>query len=787
MSALDRKLLRDLRRLWAQGLAIAMVLGAGVATLVLAAGAAGALYETRAAYYDRHAFAHVFAEAKRAPEEVADLLAAIPGVSAVSPRIRRAAIIDIEGQPEPATGVFLSLPRFGEPRLNRPYIAEGRLPSPDAQDEVAASRSFAEAHGFAPGDRFAAILNGRKRELTITGLMLTPEFVYAIGPGDLVPDDRRFGVFFMAHDALAAAFDLDGAFNDVSLALRRDASEAEVIDEVDRILAPYGGVGAYGREDQLSNAFLDAELEQMRSISKVIPPIFLAVAAFLVNIVVTRLIALEREQIGLMKAVGYSDAAVIGHYLKLVSLIAALGVVMGWVGGWRLGLGLAEQYQLFFHFPFLVFRMEPELFAISGAAALAAALAGGANAVMGVARLRPAVAMSPPAPLRYGHLALERIGALARAPMGLMMALRSILRGPIRAGLTTLGLAASIAVMIGALFAYDALDHLVDATYFRAERQHASVHFVEMRAERALYDVEALPGIIQAEPFRAVPVRLVHGHLSERTALHGKPAWPDLSRILDNSLEPVAPPGHGVALSGELASLLDARPGDVVEAELLSGRRRTVRLPVAAVIKQYMGLGAYMEIDSLNRALGDGQVIDGAHLAIDPTAEPALFAAIKETPMIAALALQRRSLVTFRATVAENIDMSMAIYATLAAVIGFGVVYNSVRIQLSERARELASLRVLGFTRGETSMILFAELILLGLVAIPLGWALGWALAWAVTRGLQSELYRVPLIIARSTYGEATAVFLAVVLVSALIARRRIDRLDLVAVLKTRD
>ncbi|MCR9255245.1 MAG: FtsX-like permease family protein [Alphaproteobacteria bacterium] len=787
MSALDRKVLRDLARLWAQGLAIAMVLAAGVATLVLGIGAQNSLSETRAAYYERYRFADVFAGAKRAPEEVADRLAAIPGVAAVHTRIKEVALLDIPDQSEPATGVFLSLPVTGRPRLNDFYLLSGRLPDPDSRHEVLANETFAKEHGFQAGATFAAILNGKKRDLVITGVMMLPEYIYALGPGDLVPDGRRFGVFAMPYKALAGAFDLDGAFNDVAVDVLRGTTEAAVIDAVDEILAPYGGVGAYDREDHQSNAFIDAELVQLRSMSFVIPPIFLAIAAFLVNITIARLIALEREQIGLMKAIGYSTWAVGFHYMKLVMLIALVGVVIGWGAGWWLGRGLTRLYGDFFNFPFLIFTMRPDIYMIAAGAGLAAAVVGAVNAISGVVRLPPAVAMSPPAPPRYRKLFTERLGLLKRAPMALTMALRNITRWPIRASLTTLGLALSIATLVGAMFAEASVDLMLEATFFGAERQDATLTFTEITPIRAVEAARQLPGVLRVEPFRTVPIRLSKGHLSERTSLSGKPLNGDLSRVIDFDLNPISLPDQGIAMSDMLADLIDARRGDLVTVEILAGRRETHEVRVTAIVQDFFGLSAYANIATLNTLLRDGNAVDGVHIAFDANDREDLFARVKEIPAIAAIALQGRSLKLFRDIVERNILTMMWVYTLLAVVIAFGVVYNSVRIQLSERARELASLRVLGFTRAEVSFILLGELTLLCLVAIPLGWVLGFGMAWIVIQGLQSELYRVPLIVNRDTYGYATAVFVTVAVVSALVVRNRIDHLDLIAVLKTRD
>ena len=351
MSALDIKLFRDVRRLWAQVLAIALVISGGVATLVLAVGSHRSLEETRIAYYERYAFADVFAQVKRAPKALIAQIAQIPGVAAVDARIAKLALLDIPGFAAPANGQFVSLPDIGEPALNRLYLREGRLPEPGHADEVVVNDSFATAHGFGPGARFSAILNGKKRELVIVGTVLSPEFIYTVGPGDLMPDDRRYAIVWMSEKALASVYDLDGAFSSISVKLQRNASEREVMSRLDALLDGYGGQAAYGRKDQTSHAWLDHELDMLENMSRTLPPIFLLVSAFLVNLTLSRLVALEREQIGLMKALGYRDGSIVLHYLKFVAFIVLIGVLIGSIVGTWLGFRITALFGDFYRAP----------------------------------------------------------------------------------------------------------------------------------------------------------------------------------------------------------------------------------------------------------------------------------------------------------------------------------------------------------------------------------------------------------------------------------------------------
>lgn len=787
MRALHIKLLRDLRRLWAQALAIALVMAAGVATLILGVGAHDSLSTTRAQYYETNRFADVFTSVTRAPNAMASDIAAIEGVAAVDTRIAKIALADIEGMAEPASVMLLSLPGYREQILNRIHLRNGHVPDPESDGEAVISEGFAKAHGFSSGSMIRVLINGRLREVRVTGIALSPEFIYALGPGDLMPDERRFGVVWMPERTLAAAYDLEGAFSSAIVKLLPGASEARVIERLDQLLERYGGLGAHSRKDQISHAFLDAELEQLQSMSRVLPPIFLLVAAFLVNMTLSRLIALEREQIGLLKAMGYSSWAIARHYVGFVSMIALVGIVIGFAAGATLGTGLTKLYAQFFNFPFLVFSRNPAVYAIAAIITSAAAVAGAIKAVRDVAWLPPAVAMSPPAPPRY-RKTLQGIFDMSRHMRQSSVIIgRHLLHWPWRTASGILGVALAVAILVGSLWSFGSIDHMIDITFHRSDRQDATISFTEAKPLSAFHAVQRLPGVMRAEPYRAVNVKLRKGHVERRLSLMGRPRDADLSRVLDNRLVPVSMPEDGLIISSALAEILHVTRGDVVEAELLEGDRRRLMLPVSAIITGYIGLSAIMDIDALNRLLGEDSMVSGVHLAIDDRMKDELFTAVKGTPATNFIALQQVALQRFRETLAQNILIMVSVYVGLAAIIAFGVVYNFARISLSEQAREMASLRVLGFTRAEVSGLLLGELAVIVLFAQPLGWLIGHGFAWAMVEGFTSELYRVPFVINRDVYAYASIVVLAAAAVSAILVRRRIDRLDMIKVLKTRE
>lgn len=787
MRKLDTKLMRDLRRMWAQSLAIALVIAGGVATLIMAVGSARSLLETRTAYYERYDFADVFAQVRRAPRTALEDVSRISGVAIVDARISKLAVLDIPGLREPATGQLVSLPDSGELLLNKLYMKAGRMPEPAKADEVVVSESFANSHRFELGSRFSAILNGRKRALTVVGIALSPEFIYAVGPGDVMPDDRRFGVIWMSERALAAIYDLEGAFTALYVKVSSDADERDVRSQIDRVLDRYGGTSAYGRKDQTSHAWLDHELDMLRNMSRTLPPIFLLVSAFLVNLTLTRLVALEREQVGLLKALGFSNWTVAAHYCKFVVVIVIAGIAIGSVAGTLLGTFLTRLFGDFFRFPFLLFEKTPDLYVLAGLLSMLAALLGAVRALKQVLTLAPAVAMQPPAPPVFRHVGPRFSRADRWLSQRVMMMVRNLVHHPVRAIFTLLGLSLSTAILIVSLFTRGTMEELIDVTYFLADRQDATLSFPEKKAVSALYDVARLPGVMAAEPYREVPVRIRKGSIERRIVVSGRPRDAHLRQIIDVDLRRVELPEGGLAISALLADILDAKVGDDVEIDLLEGQRRTLTVPVSALVEDYFGIRGMMDNTSLSRLMREAPSINSVNISVDGGRLDDLYAQVKELPSVSGMALQRASLENFRTNVAILITTMAGIYTTLAAIIAFGVVYNSARISLSERARELASLRVLGFTPSEVLRILLLELGLLTILAQPPGWLMGYGLAWIMRTNLAGEIMRVRLVVDPSTYAIATGVVLIAALFSALVVGRRVYGLDLVAVLKSRD
>ena len=787
LSALDLKLLRDAGRMKGQMAAVSLVMACGLAMMIMSRSLILSLESTRDAYYEKHRFADVFCDLKRAPNALRDRLAAMDGVAAVETRVAGRVTLDLPGLEEPADGTILSIPEDRPQQLHQLYIRRGRLPEIGRPNEVVVGEAFAQAHGFEPGHTLDAILHGARERLEIVGIALSPEFVFEARAGETLPDNRRFGVFWMNERQLATAFELDGAFNSVLVDVAPGQAVAPVMAELDRVLAPFGGQVAYARRDHASATRLDDELRVLRALSFAFPTVFLSIAAFMSSAVLTRLIRLQREQIAQLKAFGYSSAQVGWHYLKFALVIVVAATLVGGTAGVVLGDNVVQVYHRFFRFPALSFHPDLPAIALAFMVSAGAAFLGVIGAVRQAVRLPPAEAMRPEPPAEFKHSVIERLGWHRLAGPSLRMALRNLERRPWQAFFTAFGLALAtgIPVVPGAM--RDGIAYLISFQWDQGQRQDVTMSLIEPGSASALSDLRHLPGVTLAEPFRSVPARVRFGHQSRRLAVTGLPREALLNRVLDEHGRPLSLPLDGLLVSAKLAEILGARPGDRLQIEVQEGRRPTREAVVTGLITDYAGVAIYMEIGALRRLMQEGGTLSGAHLTVDRARWGDFLADIKESPRVAALVIKAAVRESFNKSTAEMIGLVQGLYFTFSIIVSFGVVYNSARIALAERHRDLATLRVIGFTHREVAGVMIGELVILTALALPAGLVIGRLLAEAIVTAASTESVRLPLMITRRTYATAILIVLASATVSFALVSRGIRRLDLLAVLKARD
>ena len=768
-------------------IAVAMVLGCGLSIFVMAVGMRASLERTRIQYYSSERMADLAVSLVRAPEQVAVELAAAPGISAMEARIVGYALLDLPGIVEPASARLVSLPRKGRPTVNDLVLSRGRWPDPGLVDEVLVNEAFADALGLSMGSSLEATLHGRRQSLKIVGIANSPEFVFVSAPGELFPQPDRFAVVWMGREALARAYDLEGAFNEAIYRLTAGADPGQAKRFVDAIVQRSGSTGAYGRDRMPSDRFLVEELRQLATMAAFLPAFFLIIAAFLVNVALARIIATERSNIGLLKAFGYSDTAVAWHYAKNALLLGAIGAALGSGAGVWLGQLMASVYRDYYHFPRLDFDAPVWVFAAAWTAAFGSVGVGALAAVLNAARIAPASALAPPKPVAFsGTNGLA--GALGRRlDAKSRIILRRIVRFPRRSATTVIGVALAIGLLVVARTFPAVMDRLLDVHFSQTNRQDVTLSFIDAREEAVLHTIESLPGVIYAEPVRIDNVILHHGSHNVEEALIG--SWPSarLSRLMGASGDIVAPPAAGVALARALAAKLGVNAGDTIEIEQTRGSRLQMTVRVAAIIDPMVGSSAYMDMDAQARLMREPGQISGANVRLDPAAYAAFNRELKRTPALVGASFLNLAESAMRRSYAEGVGYMNLIYLSFAAIMAGGVAFSAARVTLAEQERDLATLRVLGFTRLEVSYVLVGELAALALFAVPAGCIIGTLLANWLMQLFETDMYSFPYVFNPQGYAFAIAFTLVCVAVAALVVRSSVDRLDMVGVLKARD
>jgi putative ABC transport system permease protein len=789
MSTLHTKLWRDLRRLRAQVVTIAVVVAIGVAGFVGMFAVHDSLKTSRDAFYADNRLADLFAGIKRAPVSLGERLRAIPGVAEVKLDVVFDAQVDLPEVVQPVTGRFigldLSAAQAGRQGLNALSLKQGRWPERGAQLEALVSDRFAAARSLKPGDVVHAILNGRRERIHLVGTAATPEYVFASQGG--APDDTGFGIWWIDGARMTELFDMQGAFNQASLRLEAGVPERAVLTPLDRLLEPYGSIGAVGRDRQLSTKIVSDELAQLKVMGTVLPAIFLAVAMFILNVVLSRQVATQRSQIAALKALGYTDGAIAWHYIQLALVIAGLGVVVGLGLSQLIGRGMLSLYDEVFRFNRLAYATDTTLVLLSATIAGLAAAAGTWTAIHAVVRLRPAQAMLPPAPPAYTATLVERLGLGRFLSTSARMVVRNLERRPLRAAFTVTGIALAVALQISGAFWLDAIAHIVDVQFRQVQQGDVLVNFHRPVPVTVVRDLQRLPGVLDAEVYRTEPVKVTLRGRSNDTAVMALRGNARLMRLVDEDRGALTLPAHGVVLSGLLAREIGAQVGDRITLQFRLWNRRSVEVEVVDIARTMFGQLLYMNLDTLNRLAGDGDGVADAALQVDPAAMPAFWAAVKSAPGINSVFDKASSMAEFNHRTERNMGVFSGILTLFAVAMAVGIIYNAARISLSERAWELASLRVLGMTRAEVSVLLLAELAAELLIALPLGALAGWGLATLMMQLMASDAIDFPVVIEPSTYASAALIVLAAGVASALLVRRHIDRLDLVSVLKVRE
>jgi len=757
VSVLDRKLLRELRASWLLLTAIVSIIAVGVACYVSMGATYHNLTEAQHRYYRQCRMADFWIDLKKVPLAELDALAELPGVAAIRPRIGFFATVDLEHVTKPLNGMVLSLPDRREPVINNVVLQRGGYFTDRRENEVIVNEALAARHGLEPGDWIRLVLNNRRQELFIVGTAISSEFVYLLPPGGLAPDPEHFGVFYLKQTYAEDVFDFDGAANQVvgHLAPHVRDHPRQVLDRAERLLAPYGVFATTPLEDQASHKFLSQEIQGLWVFAIILPCIFLAVAALVLNVLLRRLAQQQRTVVGTLKALGYADRQVFVHFLKFGLAVGLGGGLAGCALGYWMADGYTQMYSKIYEFPELRSRFYPSLVAICVAISLGCAVVGSLQGTRTVLRLKPAEAMRPKPPKSGGAILLERVGWLwGRLSSGWRMVLRDVVRARTRTIAGVFATAMGSAVLVCGFMLADASYYLIDYQFKWILRSDVDLSFKDERGEDVLLEAAALPGVDLAEPIFNVACTFSNGPYRRKGAITGIAPDARLTIPRNRDAVPVGVPPGGLVMSRKLAEVLHLRQGDVVTVQPIKGLRRRHRVPVVRLSDSFFGTAVYADIHYLSRLVNEEFALSGVQLAVDrrPEREAALYRELKRMPALEAVSARRDMVENLDKILVENMGIFISGLVLFAGVVFFGSILNASLISLAERQREVATLRVLGYGPWQIGALLLRESMIVTLAGTLLGMPIGYGLSVLTAVAYNTELFRFPVVATPGTW-----------------------------------
>lgn len=792
MSVLNTKLRRELRHSAGLLLAIGSIIAVGVGYLVTTRSAFQNLSDAKRVYYSQTRMADFWVDLKKVP--LADLarLEEVRGVSEFRARIQSYATADVPRVPEPVNGLVLSLPDRAQPVINDILLRRGSYFTENRANEVIVSEAFAKFHGLYPGNWIHLLLNNRRQELFVVGTAISSEFVYMLGPGTFIPDPEHFGVFYLKQSYAEEVFDFDGAANQVVGLLAPEVRDnpRETLRRLERALAPYGVFNTVALKDQSSNMYLTNEIKGLGTFGSVMPLIFLTVAALVLNVLMTRLTEQQRVVLGTLKALGYSASTIIAHFLRFGLVVGLVGGLIGCVLGYWFASLVTSMYRQFYEFPELPNRIYPWTYVGAVVVSLVFAMLGTLQGARQVLRLQPAEAMRAKPPRQGGAILLERITWLWRQfNFGWRMVLRSVVRNRVRTAVGMFAAAMGASLLVCGFCLVGATYHLVDLEFRQLLRSDVDLKFKDAQPVDALYEARRLPSVDDAEPLFNVACMFENGSRERLGAVTGLTPHAQLTVPRDAEGRPLAVPEVGLTMSRKMAEILGLRAGDMVTVRPIQGLRIPRQAPVVQVTDTYMGLNVYADIHYLSRLVYEESATSGVQLKTQSSraARSELYAALKQLPAVEAVNVRSDMIENLQATVLKNLQVMISMLVLFAGVIFFGSILNASLINLAERQREVATLRVLGYGEWQIGGYFFRESLLVNLAGTLLGIPLGYAITVAMVLAYNNELLRIPLVFPLSSVVWTLLLSVFFGTLAHFFVQRSINRLDCVEALQMKE
>ncbi len=787
MNKLRLMTLRDIKSNKGQYIAVILVVVIGIAMYNATLMSYENLSNSVEYYYEEYNLPHLFVRLNKSSESVVRVAEGVDGVTSARGRLVLDVPMEVPDYEGRVQARVVSVPPSNNDALNKLYLEDGRYVSGSYRDTVLVEKMFMEFHGLEIGSTIYPIVDGKRIELEVGGKAVSPEHIYVIPSAQaMMPDNERFTILFLEHGFMQQLFGYDGMVNEVIVEIKDEDRVEEIKKELEDRLKHYGLISVTERDEEVSYVMMENELNGLESMGSAYPVIFLTIGSIVIYMLLLRLVDNQRLQIGVLMALGFTKRAILFHYLGYALFVGFVGSALGSLAGIKLGGALTRYYLVFFNVPVLQIKTYVSVIIIGILMSVVFCGIAGLNAAKRVLKIAPAEAMRPVAPIEgkkwWGERILPFIGSMK---ISWRLTFRNMWRNKKRTIFTVSAISMTVGLMISILMMLDSVDYLFEMAFGDALSYDYKVAFTTDVHQDIVNDLSEFEEITYVEPIAEYPFRLKNGWREKNTMIMGIERNSRVYHLSGLNGGRIDVPREGILLTEGLAESLGVKRGDMLTIEALNKPGIERQVTVKGLVEEYMGGSGFMELDVLNGVLQEGSTINNA--LINLRYNSGNFVRDIEGMAYVQSVREPDDMVKQYNEYMGLMYAYIGVIITLSCIMGFAIIYNTTTISIMERKRELASLRIMGFTNKKVSELIFNENTAVSVMGLIVGMPLGRFMGVQMLNYVPEDMMSLPLVIFPKTYVLAAVTVALFVILAQMANMRRISRMDLVEVMKSRE
>lgn len=787
MSILFKNLLRDIKKSKGQFISILIIVILGVTFYTSLNSAFKNLSNSSIKYYEEYRLADLWIDLDKAPISIKEKVEKLSNVEMVTGRIVKDASINISD--ENATLRFITLPDIKSNIVNDLTIKSGRYFSESDSNQCLLDEDFFKANNLKLGEYIYPVINGNQAKLKVLGVVKSPEFIYTLkDSGELIPDNKRFGIIYIKQSFGEAIFDLKGSVNNISIKVKSGSDVDEVKDDVKKLLKNYGVKSSIDRKQQTSTMMVDAEIKKLQSTGGSFPVIFFMVASVIIYIMMGRMVENQRIQIGVMKALGFTNVQVLIYYMSYSTIIAVSGSLIGSILGTYMGFSITKLLNQYFNLPLSNTQIYGEFVIPAFLLTLIFCLFAGYNSCKIIFKIMPSEAMREKSPISGKKIVVEKVDFIWRNINKLeRIIMRNLFRYKRRVLLTSLGVIFSSAILLVAFSMNDSVNFMIKQQYGSIQNYDIKVKFSKLLSINDLSTIKDIQHVVEFEPILETGIELSNGWKSKEVGFTALTQNPKMYKVEDKSGNSVTLPQNGLLISEKLANILGIKVNDSVNVKFFFPEKEEKKMVVKGIVVQYLGLSTYTSMNNLNSVLGEGVIANSAVLKLESSAfENEVKNKLKDMPGVSSVESKADSSNALTKNM-EAMKSTIGMLIMLSATLLIAVLYNIATINIFERQRELATLKVLGFNNKEVKKLIFNENYIISIFGIIIGLPLGTWLGGYLIEASSTDAYSIPYVVEFKSYVITIILTLIFTVITNMALMRKIKAINMLEVLKNKE